>query len=127
MRAERTAAAMTDLDAQIRAKLTQWGADPCGYGTCVVIGWGELRAAVLATLDLHGSTVAKRWNPGCDVHLPGATKDAWEAMKACPTCAGAELLACKHCDEIRWEADDVWPCPTLRTIAARLGIEVGRG
>lgn len=44
---------MSELDAAIRAKLASWGDDPCGYATCVVVGWSEMRAAIVAVLDRH--------------------------------------------------------------------------
>lgn len=44
---------MLDLDAAIRERLASWGDDPCGYATCIVIGYAEMRAALLAVIDLH--------------------------------------------------------------------------
>ena len=118
---------MADLDAEIRAHVGRLCQAPDERTPidrlALVEAYYKATQAIGVVLDLHGSVVAKRWKPGCDVHPSEVADTAWEAMKACPACAGTEHLACRHCDEIRWEADDVWPCPTLRTIAASLGIE----
>lgn len=92
---------MTDgLDAAIRAKLASWGDDPCGYATCVVVGWSEMRAAIVAVLDLH--------KPRTAVEGP------LEGKPICDECSDGtnEWLA---------TAD---PCPTKRAIAEKLGVEV---
>lgn len=116
------------LDAEIRAHVGRLCQAPDERTPidrlALVEAYYKATQVIGVVLDLHGSVVAKRWEPGCDVHPPEADAD-WDAMKACPACAGTEHLACKHCDEIRWEADDVWPCPTVLAIAAKLGIDAG--
>lgn len=91
---------MSELDAAIRAKLASWGDDPCGYATCVVVGWSEMRAAIVAVLDRH--------KPRTAVEGP------LEGKPICDECSDGtnEWLA---------TAD---PCPTLRVIAEKLGVEM---
>ena len=91
---------MTDLDAAICAKLASWGDDPCGYATCVVVGWSEMRAALVAVLDRHKPRTA--------------VKGPLEGKPICDECSDGtnEWLA---------TAD---PCPTVRAIAEKLGVEV---
>lgn len=86
---------MTDLDEAIRAKLAAWGDDPCGYATCVVVGWGEMRAVLVAVLDRH------KPNPH-----PGGLGPY------CEVCVGG------------YEGVSEWPCQTVKDIARALGIEV---
>lgn len=94
---------MSELDAAIRAKLASWGDDPCGYATCVVVGWSGIRAAIVAVLDRH--------KPRTAVEGP------LEGKPICDGCSDGtnEWLA---------TAD---PCPTKRAIAEKLGVEVGGG
>lgn len=86
---------MTDLDAAIRAKLASWGDDPCGYATCVVVGWSEMRAAIVAVLDRHKPNPhPSGLGPYCEVCVGG-----YEGVSECP-------------------------CETVQDIARALGIEV---
>lgn len=91
---------MTDgLDAAIRAKLASWGDDPCGYATCVVVGWSEMRAAIVAVLDLHSTD----GDGDCLVCVD------WEEDE------DGDLMPYRVPGE---------PCPTKRAIAEKLGVEV---
>lgn len=92
---------MTEIEAAIRAKLASWGDDPCGYATCIVGGWAEMRDTLLAVLDLH--------KPRAAVEGP------LEGKPICDGCSDGtnEWLA---------TAD---PCPTKRAIAEKLGVEAG--
>lgn len=99
---------MTDLDAQIRAKLADYGEDPCGYATCIVIGFNEMRAALLAVLDGHPPEPR-----------PGRIGERGDGEGF--VCAG-ETHACGMVNEYT-----TYPCETVLKIAKGLGIEVPRG
>lgn len=91
---------MTDLDAAIRAKLASWGDDPCGYATCVVVGWSEMRAAIVAVLDRHKPAhVDHPLNPN--------------------------LANCSTCRDLGPEINSpaAYPCEEIEDIAKALGIE----
>lgn len=67
------------LDAAVRAKLASWGDDPCGYATCVVVGWSEMRAAIEAVLDLH-RVAAQDWTHVDETAYEFARRNALEEV-----------------------------------------------
>ena len=84
---------MADLDAAIRAKLAGWGDDPCGYGTCIVIGWSELKSAVLAVLELH-APIGKGKHAYCECQIDdGAIWERYpcDAVKTIAKALGIEV------------------------------------
>lgn len=107
---------MTDLDAAIRAKLASWGEDPCGYATCVVVGWSEMRAAIVAALDRHkpgypdGPEYEEHDEPVFD---RAGIPQGHVSVKGDP----APGYYCETCREFS-------PCATVKDIAKELGVEV---
>lgn len=93
---------MTDLDAAIRAKLNSERLDgfesrPClSVEGCDVNGFDEMRAALLAVLDLHKRSNNRR-------------------LQGCTECSATEV-------DRDWTVVP-YPCPTVRTITEALGIE----
>lgn len=96
---------MSDLDAAIRAKLAGFFNDAClgGCGCeesrCDVQGFDEMRDAALAVLDLH---------------KPGPALEASDG----PVCTAVD------CQSRRRFFAVAYPCPTVRAIAEKLGVEV---
>ncbi len=92
---------MTDLDAAIRARLDKFDASMDATGS--LWGAGEMRAAIEAVLDLH--------SPCRGVHVELGT------------------YGCKapECQTKRGHVAFTYPCPTVRVIAEKLGVEVDGG
>lgn len=86
---------MSELDAAIR----QWVTEGSEYED-LPTSWAKVTGALLATLDLHQPCDAEQIEPG-----GGAI---WG--KACVECGSGSIGS--------------WPCPTVRAIAEKLGVEV---
>lgn len=85
----------------IRKQLKTFIDEGCGYSGhgCMVTGHGEMKAALLAILDLHKSDGGKYPN--------------------CVECSCDSALAATEC---HYSVN--WPCPTVRSVAGALGVEV---
>ena len=98
---------MLNLDEAIRAKLADYGEDPCGYATCIVVGFSEMRAAITAVLDRHAL------HPDGGIGYEPDDGSKYERMsRVCASCGPPDEYAVQ------------WPCPEVRAIAAAFGIEV---
>lgn len=104
---------MTDLDAAIRAKLNSEGLDgfesrPClSVEGCDVNGFDEMRAALLAVLDLHRPR-----------------EDEWLQVRGLD---GTVRRPCRQCSGLGTGGMITaiyYPCQTVSAIAKGLGIEL---
>lgn len=109
---------MPDLNAALRAKLAGFTNDAClgGCGCedsrCDVTGFGEMRGALTAVLDLHKQSETHVW----DVPRDPSGKPRIELNPWC---------RCQERDGM--SLDEVErPCETVRAIAKELGVEAER-
>jgi hypothetical protein len=86
---------MTNLDAAIRARLAEY--DDSMYRTGSLWGTEDMQAALLAVLDLHQP-------------VPFGTYLGDRPPTDCSECVAASGV------------NESWPCPTVRAIAAALGV-----